>query len=140
MPLSICKKINCQSAPSQSQIVQLDRSVVKVIGEMKDVLIQLFADPRVFQFIDVMLVDIPEAYGLILSRNWSMKLNGYFATDWSHMWLPYNNTQNQIKIVREPHMTYNVTQIEVKNVPVNDLYSVLGNHFSELELENHQAK
>ena len=37
-------------------------------------------------------------------------------------------------------MTYNVTQLEVKNEPVNFLYSVLGNHFLELELENHQAK
>ena len=37
-------------------------------------------------------------------------------------------------------MTYNVTQLEVKNEPTNFLYSVLGNHFLELELENHQAK
>ena len=83
---------------------------------MKDGLIQLFADPRVFQFIDIMVVDIPEAYGLILSRDWSMKLNGYFATDWSHMWLSYNTSQNQIKIPREPHMKYNVTQLEGKNM------------------------
>ena len=87
-----------------------------------------------------MVVDIPEAYGLILSRDWSTKLNGYFATDWSHLWLRYNNNQNQFKILREPHMTYNVTSLEVKNEPVNFLYSVLGNHFLELELENHQAK
>ena len=37
MPLSICKKIDSQPAPSPSKIFQLDRSVIKVIGEMKDV-------------------------------------------------------------------------------------------------------
>ena len=37
-------------------------------------------------------------------------------------------------------MKHNVTQLEVKNEPMNFLYSVLGNHFLELELENHQAK
>ena len=37
-------------------------------------------------------------------------------------------------------MTYNVTQLEVKNEPMNFLHSVLGNHFLDLELENHQAK
>ena len=37
-------------------------------------------------------------------------------------------------------MTYNVTQLEVKNEPVNLLYSVSGNHFLDLELESHQAK
>ena len=81
MPLSICKRINGQPTPSPSCIIQLDRSDVKFIGEMKDVLIRLSADPRVCQYIDVVVVDIPKAYGLILSRDWSTKLNGYFATD-----------------------------------------------------------
>ena len=40
---------------------------VKVVGEMEDVLIILSIDERVCQFIDIMVVDIPEAYGLILS-------------------------------------------------------------------------
>ena len=69
MPLSICKNINGQTTPSPSPIIQLDRSVVKVTGEMKDVLIWLSADPRVCQFIDIMVVDILEAYGLILSKD-----------------------------------------------------------------------
>ena len=60
---------NDQSIPSPSQIIQLEKSVVKVIGEMKDVLVRLSADPRVSQFIYIMVVDIPEAYGLILSRD-----------------------------------------------------------------------
>ena len=37
-------------------------------------------------------------------------------------------------------MTCNVTQLEVKNEPVNFLCSALGNHFMDLELKNHQAK
>ena len=46
LPLSICKKINGQPTPSPSQIIKLDRFVVKVIREMKDVLIRLFAYPH----------------------------------------------------------------------------------------------
>ena len=107
---------------------------------MKDVLIRLSAYPRVCQFIDIMVVDIPKAYGLIISRDWLTKLNGYFATDWSHMWLPYQNSQNQIKILREPHMKHNVTQLEGKNEPLNFSTSVLGNYFLELEAWNYQAE
>ena len=59
VPLSICRKTNGQPIPSPYQIIQLDRSVVKVIGEMKDMLIRLSADPRVCQFRDIMGVDIP---------------------------------------------------------------------------------
>ena len=69
MPLSVCKKINGQPTPSSCKIIQLDRSTVKVIGKMKNVLIRLSTDDRVFQFIDIMVVDILEAYGLMLSRD-----------------------------------------------------------------------
>ena len=54
---------------SSRKIIQLDRIVVKVVGEMKDILIQLAAYERVCQYIGIMVVDIPEAYGLIMSRD-----------------------------------------------------------------------
>ena len=69
MPLSVCKRINGQPKPTTGQVVQLDRTVVKVVGEMEDVLISLLVDERVFQFIDIVVENIPDAYGLVLSRD-----------------------------------------------------------------------
>ena len=69
MPLLVCKNINGQPTPSSCKIIQLDRSVVKVTREMKNVLIQLSIDERVFQFVDIIVVGIPEDYGLILRRD-----------------------------------------------------------------------
>ena len=48
MPLSICKQINGQPKLTAGQIFQLDRTTVKVVGEMEDVLIHLSTDERVF--------------------------------------------------------------------------------------------
>ena len=62
---------------------------MKVIGEMEDVLVRLSSNDKVCQVIDIVVADIPDTYGLVLSRDWSAKLNGYFASDWSHLWLPY---------------------------------------------------
>ena len=42
---------------------------MKVVGEMEDMLIRLYVDGRVCQFIDIIVDDILEAYGLILSRD-----------------------------------------------------------------------
>ena len=69
--------------------------------------------------------------GLVYETRW------LFSIDWSHLWLPYNNCQNEIKVLREPHMKYNVTQLEGKNEPVNFSHSVLGNYFIELEPGNY---
>ena len=54
---------------------------MNVMGELKDVMIRLSSNSKVHQIIDVIVVDIREAYKVILSRDWSGKLNGYFATD-----------------------------------------------------------
>ena len=50
------------------------------MGELKDVMIQLYSNSKVHQVIDVIVVDILEAYGVILSRDWFAKLNGYLAS------------------------------------------------------------
>jgi hypothetical protein len=41
MPYSICKKLNAEPQMSKTKIIQLDKSYVKVFGELKDVLIRL---------------------------------------------------------------------------------------------------
>ena len=50
-----------------------------------------------------------------LSQDWLARLEGYFASDWSHLWFPFKGSPNQIKVLREPQMKYNVTQLEGKN-------------------------
>ena len=58
----------------------------------------------------------------------------------SNMLWPFNNFQYQIKVLIEPNMKYNVTQLEGKNEPVNFSPSILGNYYLELELGNYQAE
>jgi len=98
LPTSICPKLNVQPQKSVVRIVQLDRLQVEVIGELNQVTIRLSSNPKVCQVINILVADILEFYGLILSKDWLEKLHGYFATDWSHMWLPYNGKTNQMKV------------------------------------------
>jgi ribonuclease HI len=140
MPYSVCKKLNAEPQMSKTKIIQLDKSHVKVFGELKDVLIRLSSNSKVHQSIDIIVVDIPETYGVILSRDWSAKLNGYFSTDWSHLWLPYKGQSNKIKGDRENYMKHMVTDLNDSNEMVMCSKSTLGNFcfdtfFEELEGE-----
>ena len=90
MPKSVCAKLNITPQSSLVHIIQLDRTRVEVLGELKSVTIRLSSNPKVVQIIDILVAEIPKFYGLILSRDWSKKIQGYFSTDWSHMWLPHN--------------------------------------------------
>jgi hypothetical protein len=54
----------------------------------------MFVNPKVHQTICIIVVDILDNYGMIFIRDFSAMLNGYFATDWSHLWIPYNGKMN----------------------------------------------
>ena len=66
---------------------------------------------------------------MILNRDWTARLNGYFASNWSHLWLPQKGSPNLIKILREPYMKHNVTKLGEENESAE---SVLGNYLTEL--------
>jgi ribonuclease HI len=117
MPWSVCQNINTEVEPSSLKIIQLDRTDVKVIGELKNVLIRLSSNPKVHQVIDIIVVDIPEVYGLFLSKDWSEQLHGYFTTDWSHLCLPENDNPNKIRVNRECYLEFTVTDLNDPNEP-----------------------
>jgi hypothetical protein len=117
MPLSVCQKINAEVQPSNLKIVHLDHMNVKVISELNNVLVRLSSNPKVHQIIDINVVDIPEVYGLFLSRDWFEQLHGYFATDWSHLWLLENGQLNKIRINHEHYRKHIVIDLNDSNKP-----------------------
>ena len=77
---------------------------------------------------------------MILSRDWSTKLNGYFATVWSHLWLPFKGQPKKIKVEHERYMKHMVIDLNDPNEIVMFSNSILGNlcfdtFFGELEVE-----
>ena len=83
MPLSIAKRIGVNHQSSNRVVIELDKIEVKVIGVLKDVWIQLTIDPRIQDVIDIHVVDILETYGLLLSREWTKCLRGWFYIDFT---------------------------------------------------------
>jgi hypothetical protein len=117
MPLSICKKLNAIPLKRDKHVIQLDKTQVKVIGELKDVVIRMATHPKCVQVIDIIIVDTPESYGLLLSQYWFKKLNGYFSMEWAHLWFPLKGHTNMIRIDRERYIKHIVTDLEAFNEP-----------------------
>jgi hypothetical protein len=140
MPLKVCEKLNVKPEESDIQIIHLDRTRVKVIGEMKNVLIRMSSNPKIHQTIDIIVVDIPDTYGMLLSRDWSAMLKGYFSMDWSHLWLPYNGKPNQIRVDRERYMKHVVTDLNDPNEPVMFNHYVLGNYSCDSFFGNYSVE
>jgi hypothetical protein len=65
MPLVVCNKLGDFPLQSDKHVIQLDRTQVGVMGELKDVMIRIATHPNFIKIIDIIVVDIPEAYGLL---------------------------------------------------------------------------
>lgn len=131
MPYLVCKKLNANPHICKTKIIQLDNSNVNVMGKLKDVLICLTQKFKVHKTIDIIFLDILEAYGVILSRDWSAKINGYFSTDQSHLWLPYKGQLNKIKVEQEQYMKHMVTDLNYLNGLILFYTSILNNFYFE---------
>jgi hypothetical protein len=73
--------------------------------------------PKFFQVIDIIVVDIPKAYGFLMRQDWFEKLNRYFSIYWYYLWLPLKGHMNMIKIDREIYLKHTVTDLETINKP-----------------------
>jgi hypothetical protein len=136
MPLVVCNKLGVVPLKSDKHVIQLDRTQVKVMGELKYVMIRIATHPNFVQVIDIIVVDIPEAYGLLLSRYWSENLNGYFSTDWAHLWLPLKGYKNMIRNDRERYMKHTVTNLKTPNEPASIDFPILGNYSCDSHFGN----
>ena len=125
---AVAKRLHAITEKTRTRIMELDKTNVKVIGELKDVLIWMAAKPQYTQVIDIVVVSIPKAYGMLLSRDWSSNINGYLSTDWFHLLLPQRGKGDMLRVDRERHMKYVVTELNSPNELVMFYKSILGNY------------
>jgi len=81
IPLKVCEKLNIKIEKYDIQIIHLDMTRVKVIGELKNILNGMSFNPKIHQTIDIIVLDIPDTYGMLLSRDRSSILKGYFSME-----------------------------------------------------------
>jgi hypothetical protein len=129
------QEVDSTPTKSDTHIIQLDITKVKVIRELKDVMIQIASNPKFHQVIDIIVVDIPEAYGMLLSRDWSEKLHGYFSILVPLMVTTKGNP-NMIKINMEKYLKHTVTDLEAPNEPSSTKFPVLGNYSCDSDFGN----
>jgi hypothetical protein len=65
-----------------------------------------------------------------------VKLNGYFSTDWAHLWFPLKGHANMIRIDRERYLKHNVTDLEALNEPSSTYFPSLGNYSCDSDFRN----
>ena len=65
-----------------------DSREVKCLGLIKDLVVSLHQIPEKSLIMDVVVVDVPLKFGMLLSRSWAANLNGTLQMDLSYATIP----------------------------------------------------
>jgi hypothetical protein len=124
IPKAVMEKLGLEVTRPYKDLHSFDSSKVRCIGLIKDLCITLVQIPAKSMVMDVVFVDIPLKYGMLLSRSWGAKLRGALKLDMSYATIPV--FEQQRRIYRETWMKYMVSSQEKPlNYPLYSAHSEL---------------
>jgi len=76
MPKAIMERLNLDITRPHKDLFSFDSSQVKCLGLIKYLCVTVVQCPAKSIVMDIVVVDIPPKYGMLLSRSWGEKLQG----------------------------------------------------------------
>jgi hypothetical protein len=86
---------------SGERIYAIDSRKLPTYGEVKDLYAWITIAPYIITIFNIIVVDIPPAYGVVLARDCTSMISGYIMNGISCMMLPGKDGE-MIKVPREP--------------------------------------
>jgi hypothetical protein len=127
MPKAIMEKLGLEVTRPYRDLYSFDSRKVKCLGMIKDLVVNLAQIPVKSILMDVVVVDVPAKYGMLLSRSWGAKLGGSLQLDMTYATIPIFGGQFT-RLYRETRLAYTVSDPQnPNNYPVYVIDQDLGN-------------
>lgn len=117
MPLSIMKQLNLQVTKPYRDLYSFDSNKVKCLGIIKDMVVSLAQIPARSLVMDVVALDIPARFGMMLSRSWGAKFWGVLKLDFTYAIIPVFGGEER-RLYRETRFVKTITKNGASNSPV----------------------
>jgi hypothetical protein len=88
MPKTIMDELGLEITKTYHDLYSFDSRKVKCLGVIKDLVVTLFQLPMKSVVMDIMVVDVPPKFGMLLSRSWIKRLGGTLQMDLSYATIP----------------------------------------------------
>jgi hypothetical protein len=124
MPKAVMETLGHEVTRTYKDLHSFDSNKVKCIGLIKDLSITLAQIPTKSMVMDIVVVDIPPKYSMLLSRSWGANMKGNLQLDMSYATFPVFGQQR--RLYRETFMKYMVSsQEKPHNYPLYSAHSDL---------------
>lgn len=84
MPKSVMDELRLEITKTYHDLYSLDSRKVNCLGFIKDMVVNLFQFPMKSILMDIVVVDVPPKFGMLLSRSWIKRLGRTFQMDLSY--------------------------------------------------------
>lgn len=110
MPKLMMEELGLEVTRPYKDMFSFDSNKVKCLGLIKDLAVSLAQIPSKGLVMDVVVVDIPLKFEMLLSRSWAAKLKAALQMDTSYATIPIFDEQR--RLYREQNMAYMVSNVE----------------------------
>jgi hypothetical protein len=138
MPLAVIEALGMictRYYETNERIYAIDYRKVLAYGEIKDFYAWITTTPYIITIFNIIVVDLPLAYGVMLGRDWTSMINGYIMNDASCMMLP-GKEREMIKVTREPRKPFSFKNKE--NELMEDYIDVGIGDYAILDMEDNK--
>jgi hypothetical protein len=117
MTKKVMEQLNLRISRPYHNICAMDRKTIKVHGLIKSLQVHLAAFPDIMIEMDIVVIDVPDAWGMLLSRKTVADLGGNLQMDLTYATIPTPNG-SMFRLNRELERKYHV---EDPRNPTNDI-------------------
>jgi hypothetical protein len=105
MPKSVMDELGLEIKKTYHELYSFESRKVKCLGVIKDMVVTLFQFPMKSILMDIVVVDVPPKFGMLLSRSWIKILGGGLQMDLSYDTIPIFGGEHR-RLYREVQLDY----------------------------------
>jgi ribonuclease HI len=132
MPKAVMEEIGLEVTRAYHDLYSFDSRRVQCLGVIKDLVVSLFQLPMKSMVMDIVVVDVPPKFGMLLSRSWIKRLGGTLQMDLTYATIPVFGGEHR-QLYREAQLAYIVSdEANPTNHPIYALDTDLGSSLLQL--------
>jgi hypothetical protein len=101
MSLKVMEQLGLKMTRPYGNVCGIDSKRVKVYGLCENVEVFLIDFPHINLLMNIVVIDVPDAWGMLLSRSWSASLGGFLSMDLTHAHIPMGDGTFEVLYSRE---------------------------------------
>ena len=126
------EELGLEITKAYHDLYSFDSRRLQCLGVIKDLVVTLFQLPMKSVVMDIIVVDVPPKFEMLLSRSWIKRLGGTLQMDLTYATIPVFEGEHR-RLYREAQLAYIISdEANPTNHPIFALHTDLGSNLLQL--------